>query len=51
MAIPQSGSYITIPMLKNKYKGEITDLTLAVCLYVILNLPGVMSPLFCFSQP
>ena len=31
MAIPQSGSYITIPMLKNKYKGEITNLTLAIC--------------------
>ena len=30
MVVPQSGSYITMPMLKNKYKGEITNLTLAV---------------------
>ena len=52
MVIPRSGSYITIPMLKNKYKGEITNLTLAVChKYMILNLCGVMGLLFCFSQP
>jgi len=31
MVIPQSGSYITITMLKNEYKGEITNLALAVC--------------------
>ena len=31
MVIPQSGSYTIIPMLKNKYKGEITNLALAVC--------------------
>ena len=31
MVIPQSGSHITIPMLKSKYKGEINNLTLAIC--------------------
>ena len=31
MVIPQSGSHITIPVLKSKYKGEINNLTLAIC--------------------
>ena len=30
MVIAQSGSYITMPMLKNKYKGEITNLNLTL---------------------
>ena len=30
MVIAQSGSYITMPMLKNKYKGEMTNLNLTL---------------------
>ena len=47
MVIPQSSSYnyYHVPMLKSKHKGEITNLTLAICHI------DVMSLLFCFSQP